>query len=421
MSTVSELLFTKKDFPIRWSQVKEDFWGDMKRESLKAMKNLLERFMDVEIQDLLGGDRWKRTPRRRTYRNGFYSRTLITSLGFMPDLRVPRVRDGRYRPQILKAYLRRSPDVDQAVLQTFLAGVSTRRVEEALTPLLGPQALSATTVSEITKSLDEQVRRFHEQPIADDFTYLIFDAIYLRLKSPLHSKRRCILVAYGIKANGQRQLVAFRLANNGESQTAWEVFLHSLWQRGLKGSQLKLIVIDGNKGLANAAELVYPSAQIQRCWAHKLRNAVNHIARKDQKTFSAQARRVYDAESRSAALKAFRRLRHDWYRREPEAIMCLEQDLDSLLAFYSCPSNFWKRLRTTNAIERVFREVRRRTRPMSTFNNFGSLQRIIFAIFYRQNQRWLKQNKYSLLRTGLKIASDEFRHPSTCPEVLNGK
>src|SRR5206468_1624760 len=126
--------------------------------------------------------------------------TLITSLGFMPDLRVPRVRDGRYRPRVLAAYARRSPDVDAAVLKTFLAGVSTRRIEEALAPLLGEKALSATTVSEITKALDDQVRRFHAQPLSDDYAYLIFDGIYLRLKSPLRSKRRCILVAYGLKA-----------------------------------------------------------------------------------------------------------------------------------------------------------------------------------------------------------------------------
>ena len=393
MPIVSQLFFTEKDLPFRWSQVKNDFWSDLKGYTMNAVKSLIERFAEVEVQDLIGARPWKHLRSRSTYRNGFYTRTLQTSLGFIPNLRLPRVRDGRCQPRLWKRYLRRSPDVDQAVLSTFLAGVSTRRIEEALGSLLGNKFLSATTVSEITKSLNEQVQRFHSQPLTDDFAYLVFDGIYLRMKSPLQSKRRCVLVAYGIKANGQRQLMAFRLANHGESQTAWEVFLNSLWQRGLKDTCLKLVVIDGNKGLANAADMVYPGAQIQRCWAHKLRNAVNHIPRKDQKAFSAQARFIYDAESRSAAIEAFRRLRRDWRYREPEAVACIEQDLDSLLAFYSCPATLWRRIRTTNAIERVFREVRRRTRPMSTFNNLGSMERIIFAIFYRQNQRWAKTKK----------------------------
>ena len=393
MAIVSQLFFTEKDLPFRWDQIKNDFWSDLKSQTMNAVKSLIERFSEIEVQDLVGGGRWRHLARRSTYRNGFYYRTLQTSLGFIPNLRLPRVRDGRRQPRLWKRYLRRSPDVDQAVLKVFLAGVSTRRVEEALEPLLGEKALSATTVSQITKALDEQVARFHSQPIADDFAYLVFDGIYLHMKSPLQSKRRCILVAYGMKANGQRQLLAFRLANHGESQIAWETFLNSLWRRGLWGSQLQLIVIDGNKGLANAANLIYPHAKIQRCWAHKLRNAVNYVARTDQSAFSAQTSLVYNAPSRSAALDAFRELRHDWHRREPEAIACLESDLESLLAFYSCPPQFWRRLRTTNAIERIFREVRRRTRPMSTFNNLASLERIIFAIFYRQNQRWLKSKK----------------------------
>jgi putative transposase len=393
MAIVSQLFFTEKDLFLRWDQVKDDFWSDLKAQTMNAVKSLIERFAEIEVQDLIGARRWKHLKRRSTYRNGFYYRTLQTSLGFIPNLKLPRIRDGRRQPRLWQRYLRRSPDVDQAVLKTFLAGVSTRRVEEALAPLLGEKALSATTVSEITKALDVEVQRFHSQPISDDFAYLIFDGIYLRMKSPLQSKRRCILVAYGIKANGQRQLLAFRLANHGESQIAWETFLQSLWRRGLTGSQLQLVIIDGNKGLANAAELVFPQARLQRCWAHKLRNAVNHIAKVDQSAFSSQARLVYNAESRSAALDAFRQLKRDWISREPEAIACLETDLESLLEFFRCPAHLWRRLRTTNAIERVFREVRRRTRPMSTFNNVASLERIIFAIFYRQNQRWLKANK----------------------------
>ncbi len=388
MSTVSELLFTKKDLAFRWSHVKETFWDDIKERALKTVKELIETFHDIEIQDLIGAARGKHLKRRPTYRCGFYTRTLQTSLGYIPSLRLSRVRDGHLQPHVLDSYARRSPDLDQAVLGMFLAGVCTRRVKDVLAPLAGENTISSTTVSEITKLLDVHVRTFHDRPLSDDYRYLICDGIYIKMKSPIKSKRRCILVAYGIKANGIRELVAFRMANQGESQAAWEAFLNSLYQRGLRGSLLNLIVIDGNSGLANAANVVYPVAKIQRCWAHKLRNAINHVPKKEQEAFSFEARTIYNAESYTGALKAFKALRANWTSTAPQAVSCIEKDLESLLSFFSCPSSLWIKLRTTNVIERVFREVRRRTRPMSTFNNLPSIERIIFAIFHRQNAIW---------------------------------
>jgi transposase-like protein len=385
---VSQLFFTEKDLPFRWSQVKHDFWGDLKERALKSVKNLIETFHDIEIQDLIGAARGKHLKRRPTYRCGFYTRTLQTSLGYIPDLKLSRVRDGHLQPHVLDSYARRSPDLDQAVLNMFLAGVCTRRVKEVLAPLAGDNAVSSSTVSNITKLLDSHVRRFHDRPLADNYLYLILDGIYLNMKSPIRSKRRCILVAYGIKANGIRELIAFRMANQGESQAAWEAFLNSLYRRGLEGALLKLIVIDGNKGLANAAEVVYPSARIQRCWAHKLRNAAHYVLKKYQPAFSMEASAIYAAPSRTAALAAFKSLKASWNAIAPKAVACLEEDLDTLLSFFSCPEFLWKKLRTTNIIERIFREVRRRTRPMSTFNNLASVERIIFAIFHRQNAIW---------------------------------
>ena len=391
MPIVSQLFFTEKDLPFRWSQVKHDFWSDLKVEMNLSIKNLIEKYTDIEIQDLIGARKGKHLLHRPTYRNGFSYRTLQTSFGYIPDLKIPRVRDGNVQPHVLDSYARRSPDLDQTVLNMFLAGVCTRRVKEVLAPLAGENAISSTTVSEITKLLDSHVQKFHARTLIDNYLYLILDGVYIKMKSPIKSKRRCILVAYGIKANGVRELIAFRMANHGESQTAWEAFLNSLYLRGLKGSLLKLIVIDGNKGLANAAEVIYPSAKVQRCWAHKLRNAANHVPKKHQPSFSLDASAIYNASSRSAALVAFRDLKKSWEPIVPKAVACIEQDLDSLLSFFSCPEFLWKKLRTTNIIERVFREVRRRTRPMSTFNNLASVERIIFAIFHRQNSIYAKK------------------------------
>jgi transposase-like protein len=271
----------------------------------------------------------------------------------------------------------------------FLSGISTRKVEEVLEPLWGPQALSASTVSTIAKVLDREVIRFHNRPLEDAYSFLILDGVYLKAKSPVSVQRRCILVAYGIRTNGLRELIDFRMSPSGESQSAWEAFLLGLVHRGLEGRALKLAVVDGNKGLWNALDYAWSGLPRQRCWAHKLRNVANRLPRKVQRLCTGEARAIYAASSYRQAKDAFKHWKRIWNPIAPEAVACLEQDLESLLVVYQvAPKPFWVKLRTTNAIERLFREVRRRTRPMSCFQNTASVERIIFAIFHRQNNLW---------------------------------
>ena len=335
MNKVSEIELTDKSLEERWSNVKEDFWGDLKSQTVIALKRLLETSMEIEIQDLVGAKRWKHIVPRPSFRNGHYFRNLLTTMGLITLLKVPRLREGKKGFKVLPRYVQRAPDVDKGVLEMFLAGVSTRRVQEVLMPWMGKPTLSAGTVSTITKVLDEEVQKFHGRKLSDEYLYLVLDGIYLKTKSPIHSKRRCFLVAYGIKEDGTRELIDFKLTRKGESQVAWESFLVSLKNRGLEGTHLKLVVVDGNKGLWNAIDLVWLNVPRQRCWAHKLRNVANKIP-----------------------------------------------------PFFQCPKELWIKLRTTNVIERVFREARRRTRPISCFQNRESVERIIFAIFHRQNNLW---------------------------------
>jgi putative transposase len=389
MGIVSQLSFDQKDLYERWINVKEDFWGDLKKETLLALQRLLETTMNVEIQDLAGARRWIRCTSRRAWRNGFYSRTLLTSFGWINRLRVPRLRSGNKPFSVLRRYQRRCQDVDALVLRLFLAGVATRRVKEVLKPLLGDQSLSASVVSRISKQLDSHVQQFHNRPLHDHYRYLFLDGIYLKAKSPIKSKRRCVLVAYGIRHDGIRELIDFRLANHGESQIAWEVFLAQIQQRGLSGQGLDLICVDGNKGLWNAIDLAFPSIPKQRCWAHKLRNALQHLPLKDRDLCKIQARNIYNASSFHQAVLSYKAWAHTWRLRAPQTVHTIEKDLDSLLQFYRCPQNLWLKLRTTNAIERCFLEVRRRTRPMTCFQNVQSVERIIFAIFSRMNGLWM--------------------------------
>lgn len=225
--------------------------------------------------------------------------------------------------------------------------------------------------------------------LQDVYLYLFLDGVYLKSKSPVSVRRRCVLVAYGIRKDGIRELIDFHLAGKGESQIAWEMFLSRLKNRGLEGQSLRLAIIDGNKGLWNALDLVWPGLPRQRCWAHKLRNVANLIPKRFQSHAMAQAKSIYAADSYGKAVQAFRLWKHDWRLIAPKAVECLEDDLESLLVVYTeAPKQLWRSLRTTNIIERLFREVRRRTRPMSCFQNLASVERILFALFFRFNRLW---------------------------------
>jgi putative transposase len=195
------------------------------------------------------------------------------------------------------------------------------------------------------------------------------------------------LVAYGITAQGQKELIDFRQSCS-ESEAQWEALLRNLYQRGLEGRECKLISIDGCAGLRRALETVYPYIPIQRCWAHKLRNVANHIRRRDQQECLKQAKRIYLAENRRAAVRVFKNWERQWSIQYPEAIKCLASDLDELLHFLDRPTPHRVKIRTTNVIERAFREVRRRARTMSCFTNAKSVDRIIHGVMNHLNQSW---------------------------------
>jgi transposase-like protein len=196
-----------------------------------------------------------------------------------------------------------------------------------------------------------------------------------------------MLVAYGVRRDGTRQLLAF-LRSHGESQSAWEGLLGDLYRRGLRGENLQLIVTDGCAGLAAAIPTVYPRVLHQRCWVHKMRNILEHVRRRDYDEVKRDAQAIYGAGSRRQAEAAFCVFRRRWQREYGPMVRRLERDLPELLSFYSFPRHLWKKLRTTNIIERCFVEVRRRTRPMVCFVNVASVDRIIYSIFQRFNLEW---------------------------------
>jgi transposase-like protein len=227
---------------------------------------------------------------------------------------------------------------------------------QPLTPILG-EAYSAQTVSRITRALDAAVERFHRGRLEDHYVYLFLDGVVLKVRDRAGRVRRgVVLVAYGITRAGHRELIAYRLVA-GESEAAWSAFLQDLFLRCLEGRGLQLVITDGSTGLRAALALVYPQPRLQLCWAHKMRNIADKVPKKEGSCVQ-------------------------------EAVASIENHLEELLNFFDVPKTHWVKVRTTNMIERAFREVRRRTRPMSSFTNPASCDRIVFGVISHLNRSW---------------------------------
>jgi len=315
-------------------------------------------------------------------RNGSFSRHLLTELGDI-ELHVPRTR--RYSPlEVLRAYRRRAPQVDQLILACFVLGISTRKVAHALLPILG-EPISASTVSRVARTLDTAVAAFHRRPLSRQYRFLIFDGVVLTRKTGAGAVKRVVLVALGMPPEGQKEVIDFMIAP-GESQHAWEAFLTDLFRRGLDAEGVQLLITDGGTGLLAALPLIYPRIPLQRCWAHKTRNVCTYVRKKDHQMVKASLRAISHAHGLMEAQKALGRFKACWQPLYPKAVACLLRDEEELLAFFQIADpDLWPQIRTTNAIERRFREVRRRTRPMGVFSDRTSMERILYAVFSYEN------------------------------------
>jgi len=385
-------VWTKRSIRQAIREVKEFEWeGDYRPAARAALKEILEKRMAtlldehlVEMEELEIEDR----------RNGSYKRHILTEMGDVV-LAVVRTRTMSAN-EVVKAFARRSPSVDRLILGCFTLGLSTRKVGEALLPLL-EERVSASTVSRVAKQLDAAVEAYHRRPLENRYRFLIFDGVVLKKKTGAGSAKRVVLVALGITHERKKEVIDFWLAP-GESQEAWESFFSDLYKRGLTGEGVELIVVDGGKGLLAACGLVYSPISIQRCWAHKDRNVLSYIRKADHDAVKKDLHKISHAKGRKEAEKMFRAFVFRWSREYPKAVECLRKDIDDLLTFFEVPDpNVWNQIRTTNAIERRFEEVRRRTRPMGVFSDRTSMERILYAVFTYEN--WKEGTRTPLLLT----------------------
>ena len=389
------------------TNVQDEVWKFIAATLKQGLRRLLENLLEDEVTTKVKAQRYERSPQRQGYRGGHYRRDLVTRYGLLENLRVPRMAEGPVDFQLFDKYERRRPDVDAAIGRLFLQGVSTRRLKGIAKELFGRE-VSSTTVSKAAAYLDEELKHYQTRPLSDDFPFLFLDGITQKVRE-IGVERKVMLCALGLKEDGTKEMLSFRLVDQEDTDN-WRAFLVDLKSRGLGGKALRLITTDGNPGLLKAVKEIYPFLKVQRCIVHKLRNVAVKLKRVHLRPCMDEAKDIFNAPSRREAIRRFNAWKEKWQVEEERAVRCLEKDFYHCLHYYSFPKELWKKVRTTNMLEREFREVRRRTRPMRFFPNEESAQRIFYGV-----TNGIHQNRHHPLPT---ISAEILTRPLSVEKML---
>jgi len=347
-------------------RLRQDISCLLRRRVLEAVESVLEE----ELAQALGTGRYERSEERRGYRNGHNPRRITTELG-PQTLEVPRGRivedDGRtreFQSQVVPRYARRTRKVDEAILGAYLAGANTRRIRKALEPLLGSEHLSKSAVSRVAARLKAQFAEWSERDLSEEpYAILFLDGFHLKVRMARRVVSVPVLAALGVAPDGTKRLVALELAVS-EAEASWSRLVSNLERRGLASPVL--IVSDGHRGLTKAIE-AWPKAQVQRCAVHKWQNLVKHCPAHAHRELKRDYDRIVYAKSGLAAREAHQAFVVKWSKLCPAVAKSLEEAGEQLLTFYAFPKAMWKALRTTNSIENLNREFRRRTKTQASF------------------------------------------------------
>ena len=372
--------------------LQEIIWKKIGKSVKNFIKTFIENLLEEELNNILGAKRYERNNKRKGYRNGHYARSLLTRYGPIENIQVPRKEPGGVEFSVFDRYERRRRDVDAAIGRLFVNGISTRKLKGIAKQLYGQQ-ISAQTVSNTLGTLDKELERYKDKPITDTIEFLFLDGISQKVRE-IGIEKKVMLCAFAIhqKQSGaaecKKEILSFQLTDV-EDTASWRGFIADLKSRGLLGKKLKLIVTDGNPALLKAIKTIYPFIKGQRCIAHKMRNVAVKIRKMNRGSCLSEAKLIFAADSRKEAIGRFRQWEAKWIVEEERAVKCMKKDLFNCLHYYNFNKELWKSIRTTNVLERSFREVRRRTRPMNNFfTNEASANRIMFGITEMLNSNW---------------------------------
>ena len=354
----------------------EEFRQHLRRLAVSAVQVLIEHVMREELEQCIGASWGECTPNRRGYRNGSYTRDLVTPTGRIESLKVPRDREGEFHTQVFERYNRYEPEVAEALTQMFVKGVSTHKVGEVAQTLMGV-APSGSAVSRLNHTLTEQFEAWRERPLLSHYRILYLDGIHLSVRHGTQTDSTIILTALGVDLEGNKDVLALRACAE-ENKDGWSCLVQDLRTRGV--SEIDLIVTDGHDGLLAAVSSLFPATLRQRCLVHKQRNVMNAIPHREQKEVATELAGIFKQEKKEDALLNLAAFKAKYRQRYPEAIRSLCEDEEHLLTFYAFPSVMHRYIRSTNAIESFFSNVRQRTDQIDAFTTETSCLTIVWAV-----------------------------------------
>jgi len=369
-------------------ELKEIFHTD-KQGLQSLLQPVIQEILEAQMTELLEAAPNERSEARVGYRAGYYNRHLITRVGKI-ELRVPRDRQGKFSTDLFQRYQRAEKALVTSLAEMYLQGVSTRKVKKITEELCGVD-FSASTISNLNKRLDSELNQFANRPLSELFPYLILDARYEKVREDGVVRSQAVLIAIGIDWDGRRQILGVDLANR-ESQSSWKDFFLQLRQRGLHG--VEFIVSDQHAGLRKAIMEVFPEAAWQRCYVHFLRNALDYLPRKADDDCLKELRWIYDRRNISEAQKDLAAWLNRWRDKYPRLCGWIEENIHETLTFYTLPLQHHKHLKSTNMLERLNEEIKRRTHVVRIFPNHAACLRLIRALCVEKHEEWLESHRY---------------------------
>ena len=361
----------------------EDVRQDLQAMFRGAIRASLEVFLEQELEELVGAEWYARVGGRRDRRNGSYRRRLLTSLGQI-DVAVPRSRESGSTGEVLGRYQRRTAEIDDLLASAYVNGVSHRKAGELTEALLG-ERVSRSTVSRVAKRLDAEVEALQRAPIDGEHPYLYLDATFVNARWARKVENVSALVAYAVGPDGHRQLLGVSMAAE-ESEASWSELLQQLTDRGLTG--VELVIADEHAGLAAAVRRWLPETKRQRCTVHLQRNVLTKAPQRLRKRLAREVAVLFRASSLRDARKQLARLQTRWSKELPEAMACLTRGFAAATTFYAFPPSHWKKIRTTNGLERLHGEIKRRTKAVGAFPDRASALRLITAVALKVTTKW---------------------------------
>lgn len=368
----------------------KDLWlGNKESGVAKLLEKVFDAVLQSQASEQLNADPYERSDDRISYRNGYRTRSLTTRVGTL-ILHVPKFRDGNFSTELFERYQRSEKALILSLMEMVVQGVSTRKIQEITETLCGT-SFSKSTVSALCQNLDPIVAAFRNRPLERHYPFLIVDAIYMKARDDQRVKSRGFLIATGVNEEGNREVLGFEIADS-ESEESWSHFFESLKARGLRA--VDLVSSDNHGGLKNAIQKQFQGASWQRCQTHFSKNLLDKVSKKYRAEVKTALTDLYNAPDLKEAKSRKERMLAIYEETAPKAMELLDEAFDDITAVFALPQPYRKRLRTTNGIERLNEELRRRERVIRIFPNDQSLIRLMGSVLMEHHEKWINGKKY---------------------------